>query len=327
MTDENLLTNDDLEVDPEPTKPDFAATLHALREYETEKDIVTLGYGLSGLLPDQLTELAAAWTQLTVESRRAIMQMVAETSEADFLLDFEGIGFFGLDDPDGMVRQAAISVLWMDESPALLSRLLDLAQNDPMVAVRASAASELGRFILLGELEDLPQEDSDAVQALLLRLWNDREQPLDVRRRALEALANCSHDMVPGAIREAYASPDQPMRVSAVFAMGRTYDEQWTDQVLEEIVSDDQELRYEAARAAGSLNLVEAIPALAKLTVDDDREVQEVAITSLGEIGSREALRTLNLLAEKALEDGDQELADAVEDAIGNATLMNDLGL
>ena len=324
MTDDNLPSND---LDVEPTKPDFALTLQALRDYETEKDMVTLSYGLSGLVPDQLAKLDPVWKQVKPESRRAIMRMLAEIGETDFMLDFEVVGYFGLIDPDPKVREAAIDVLWMDESPELMRRLMDLAQNDPAIEVRASAASELGRFILLAEFEELPQEDGEAIQDVLVQLWNDREETIDVRRRALEAIANCSHAIAPEAISEAYASPDQPMRVSAVFAMGRSCDERWTEIILEEIISEDLELRYEAARAAGLLGLVEAIPTLAELTVEEDREVQAVAIESLGEIGGQEALRILNLLAEKAEEDDDDELAEAVDDAIGNASLMNDLGI
>jgi hypothetical protein len=326
MTDENLLT-DDLDVEPEQPRADFADALQALRDYETGKDVVTLSYGLSGLITDQLAELAPVWNQMHAESRQRIMRMLAEMGETDFMLDFGAMGHFGLGDPDPAVRKAAIEVLWMDESPEFMRRLMDLAQADPAIEVRASAVSELGRFILLGELEDLPREDTIAAQEVAIRLWNDREDTINVRRRALEALANCGHPIVPEAIREAYDSPDQPMRVSAIYAMGRSYDDRWSDIILAEITSEDQELRYEAARAAGSLELLEAVPTLAKLTVEDDRELLEVAVWSLGEIGGREALRILNLLVEKAEEENDVALADAIDDAISNATLMNDLGL
>ena len=114
MTDDNLPSND---LDVEPTKPDFVLTLQALRDYETEKDMVTLSYGLSGLVPDQLAKLDPVWKQVKPESRRAIMRMLAEIGETDFMLDFEVVGHFCLSDPDAAVRKAAIDVLWMDESP------------------------------------------------------------------------------------------------------------------------------------------------------------------------------------------------------------------
>ena len=108
--------------------------------------------------------------------------------------------------------------------------------------------------------------------------------------------------------------------------MGCTYDDRWSEIIMQEIESDDAEIRYEAARAAGSLELEEAIPKLARLALDDDREILEVAIWSLGEIGGNEAMRILNLLAEKAEDEDDQDLIQAIDEAIGNATLMSMLG-
>ena len=149
----------------------------------------------------------------------------------------------------------------------------------------------------------------------------DLNEDVDVRRRALEAVANCSHEIVDEAIREAYDSEEHRMQISAVFAMGRTYDAQWNEFVLQQLDADDPEMRYEAARAAGELEIEEAVPALTRLALDDDREIKEVAIWSLGEIGSRESARILERLATEAKRLGDDELLEAIEDAIGTASL------
>ncbi len=60
---------------------------------------------------------------------------------------------------------------------------------------------------------------------------------------------------------------------------------------------------------------------LSLLALDDDREIKEVAIWSLGEIASKEATRTLELLATEAKRANDDELLEAIEDAIGAASL------
>jgi HEAT repeat protein len=111
------------------------------------------------------------------------------------------------------------------------------------------------------------------------------------------------------------------MQISAVFAMGRTYDEQWGDYVRQQLDSEDPEMRYEAARAAGELELEDAVPGLARLALDSDREIKEVAIWSLGEIGSREATRVLERLATEAKRLGDDDLLEAIEDALASASL------
>ncbi len=105
------------------------------------------------------------------------------------------------------------------------------------------------------------------------------------------------------------------MRVSAVFAMGRSCDDVWTPQIIAELSSDDAEMRYEAARAAGELELRPALARLAELAYDDDREIQEMAIWALGEIGGKQANRVLDQLAAQADSAGDEVLADAVAEA------------
>src|SRR4030042_1662746 len=68
-------------------------------------------------------------------------------------------------------------------------RRVELLVSGPAVEVRAAAAISLGRFVLrgvLGELEDsAAQSAEDALQAA----WQRRGEDLEVRRRALEALA------------------------------------------------------------------------------------------------------------------------------------------
>ena len=71
---------------------------------------------------------------------------------------------------------------------------------------------------------------------------------------------------------------------------------------------------------------MEAVPVLGRLAEEDNRETLMVVIWSLGEIGGKEALRFLAELAQQAEENDDETLADAVDEAIANATLMNDLG-
>ena len=309
-----------------PGKPGLAVTIQALRDYDQKPNRATIIDGLSDLDDADIAAIKPIWAQLKPGTRRKIMRALAETCETDFMLDYRTMGSLGLDDSDPGVRQAAINALWMDDSVGLMNRLMVMARNDPALDVRAAAILELGRFIALGDLGDLPEETTRPAQELAIKIWQDSAEPIDTRRRALEAISRCSHPMVNAAITEAYAGDEHLLRVSAVFAMGSTCDERWADTIMVEIENDDPEMRYEAARAAGALELVEAVPVLGRLAEEDNRETLMVVIWSLGEIGGKEALRFLAELAQQAEENDDETLADAVDEAIANATLMNDLG-
>lgn len=314
------MTNYDLDDQSQTQRPDIETTLNDLRDGEENNHVAaTVFYGLSGLQAEELTALSALWDSLSPDYRRHVVSELAEAAETNFDLDYDVLGQFALNDDDEDVREAAIELLWENNSLNVMERLIHMAHNDAATHVRAAAVSALGSFILWRELEELPIEETISALDTALELLNDPE--VDVRRRALEAVANSSHEIVASAIEAAYKSDEHKMRVSAVFAMGRTADETWHDEVLAALQSDDSELRYEAARAAGELMLEDAIKYLRKVVLDDDREIKEVAIWSLGEIGGAEATKVLQRLLKDAENSDDEALIDAIEDALGSSTL------
>lgn len=303
-------------------RPDIATTLEALRQGEREDVLpASIFYGLADLTAPEAAQLLPVWDALSGDYRVRLMQRAAEAAETNLELHYRILGLIGLSDPEAGVRQAAIEVLWEDETLDVMNRLIQLARNDPEERVRAAALSGLGRYILLGELGDLPESETVRAQEIAIELLQNERQPVEIRRRALEAIANCSHEIVPGAIQRAYRSADHEMHVSAVFAMGRTCDDRWEDLVMQELDSEDAEMRYEAARAAGEIELTASVPRLAQLLTEDDREIREIAVWSLGEIGGKEATRILRALLEVAEEEDDEVLVEAVEDALSSASL------
>jgi HEAT repeat protein len=306
-------------------KPQLEETLSALQLIENEVIPAKVYYGLSGLTSAEIEQLKVVWDKLPASLRRKLLLELAETNELNFDLDYRELGLFGLQDADSSVRTAAIELLWLDESLEFMSKLIDLSQWDDNFEVRAAAVSDLGRFILLGEYEEIPEREAIRAQDVAIQLLTNDQEDLEVRRRALEAISNCSHDIVAEAIQEAYDSSERLMRVSSIFAMGRSCDRRWWTTVLKEMNSEDEELRYEAARAAGELQLEEAVMPLGAMAARDDREIKEAAIWSLGEIGGREAVRILSALAQDAEEMDDDDLLEAVEDAISNASLVGEL--
>jgi hypothetical protein len=320
MNDTNFSESGEAYETPASQKPDLATTLTALQDNDGTVTR-TIYYGLSGLDAAEIRQLHPVWSQLKPAYRRKLLRELIEASEANFEWDYSALGHYALEDTDSLVREAAVELLWEDQSLALMYRLNELALYDESTAVRAAALSALGRFILAGELGELDEAQAAKLQDTAVSILTNLDEDVDVRRRALEAISNSSHEIVEEAIREAYDSPDHRMQISAVFAMGRSYDEQWSELVIQQLDSEDAEMRYEAARAAGELEIENAVRGLTRLTLDDDREIQEVAIWSLGEIASKEATRTLERLATEAKRSKDEELLEAIEDALGMASI------
>jgi HEAT repeat protein len=280
-------------------------------------------YGLSGLSEEDLKALQAAWGAIPVERRRSLVQRLSEAAETNFDMDFEGVTRLALTDLDDHVRAAAIETTWHDETTDMATRLIAMASGDISQDVRAAAVSALGRYILLGELGKFDPAVARRAENIAIKLYNDHNQDVNVRRRALEAIANCGREGVTQMIEQAYADKNKQMRASAIHAMGSSYDQHWANIVLREFASNDPELRYEAVRSAGELELRDAVPHLAEILHENDREIQEMAIWALGEIGGEDARDLLEAEMERADEQGDDSLAEAIEEALESANLAS----
>jgi HEAT repeat protein len=250
-------------------------------------------YHFSDLHPQDMTHVGEAWICLPTALRRQIITRLTELAEANFELNFGEVFRLGLRDEDAQVRTAAIEGLWEDEDVCLVPTLAHCLREDEDIAVRAAAATSLGRFVLLGELEKIRRGPYALAYEALLTAYQDAEEHLEVQRRALESLAYVGNETVRKLIHEAYAAPEERVHVSAIFAMGRSADTYWAKHVRQELFQPNPELRYEAARACGELGLREAVSELEELADDADREVQDAALWALGQIGGEEARRIL----------------------------------
>ncbi len=281
-------------------------------------------YSLSHLRGDNLASLRERWPSFPVERRRLIMKRVAETSEMAFDLDFDALCKIGLEDDDDEVRVAAIDGLWDNSEMDFFHKLVGMVLDDPSVSVRAMAATALGRFLYMAEMDEFPAEPAREAQDILLELYRRDDESLEVRRRALEAISNTSREEVAGMIEEAYNSGERLMKVSAVFAMGRSCDRgRWSQIVLHEMGSRDPEIRFEAVRAAGELSIEDAVPLLKELSDSADREIKEAAIWALGEIGGGDVIELLQSLSHAAESSEDYELQEVIEEALQMAMLGN----
>jgi len=318
------MTSNDLQNPQEFTLQDALAELQAVSPGSATFPPAVF-YGLSDLPREQQATFTDAWRALDADLRGRVARQLVETSEADFEFQYHQVALTLLGDNLPEVRKAGVELLWENNAVPVMNRLLDLLQTETEASVKSEILNALGRFIRLGEYEDIPPADAERAQAAVLAVWEDTSAGLLVRRRALEAISNCTRDDVRQLIGSAYNSKEHDMRVSALYAMGRSCDAHWEDIVLTEINSDDPEMQYEAVRAGGEIELKNAVPHVAKLAFQDqDRELQEVSIWALGEIGGDEAAEYLSQLAE-AVEESDPELYELVEDAIHNAEMHIDL--
>ena len=300
---------------------DFATVLERLRDTSRPFPSASL-YQLSDLSKSDLAALETVWTDLPTERRHNLLQSLNDLSEANFEVNFEALFRLGLEDEDSGVRATAIRALWESEDPTLIAPFIDFLQHDPDPLVRAAAASGLGRFVYLGELEELTAAQKRRVEDALLEVIDGPDE-LEVRRRALEAVSYSSRDEVPPLITAAYSSDEPKHRVSAIFAMGRNADRpRWGEHVRAELESPEPEMRFEAARAAGELELRDAGPALRELLDDDDTQVREAAVWSLGQIGGDYARRTLTTLLENTDEEEEQ---DFIQEAIDNLAFTDEV--
>jgi HEAT repeat protein len=278
-------------------------------------------YNLSDLEGEDRDRLYQEWGTIPLERRRKLMHRMAEVVETNFDMDFSAVTRLAMTDLDSELREAAVEASWTDESPEMLNRLMPMASIDFSPSVRAAAISALGRFIELGEDGKFDKQLARQAENLAIRIYKNESLDTEIRRRAIEAISNCSRPEVQGMIEDAYKHRDIRMRASAVYAMGRTCDEQWESIVLKELQNRDALMRYEAVRAAGELTTESALPVLANLIEEADREVMEMTVWALGEIGGAEAQRLLRVKAEEAERDGDDDLSEAIEEAIASASL------
>jgi HEAT repeat protein len=293
--------------------PTVVALLQQLADDSQPLSVAKL-YALSNLEGADLARVQAAWPTLLDDRRRATIRHLVDITETNFEVNFGPVFRLALNDSDAEVREAALDGLWEDTDPALVPVLLNMLQNDPSEQVRAAGASALGQFVYLDDIEEIPHAKVETALKTLRQIIAAPDEPREVRRRAVEAIGFSSAEDVPGMIRQAYASPDELMRVSAVFAMGNSADDQWIDTIISELESQLPAMRYEAARAAGELEARTAVGTLARLLDDPDREVQEMAIWALGQIGGKRARSLLTDLAAGDDADLAQVAADALEE-------------
>ena len=279
---------------------------------------------LSNLGAEEMLGFVEAWAETGTERRRQAIAMLNELTEDNVDLDFNAVYRHTLGDSDDEVRAASISGLWECEERSLIDPIIRLMNDDPEEKVRAKAVQALGRFALLGETGKLLERDHGRIADALLAVIDNKGQALEVRRRAVEAVAPMSLPRVEGIIEQAYVDGDPKLKASAVYAMGLTCVPLWLPTLTSELDNEDPEMRYEAIGALAEIGEEDAVPNLLPLIQDSDPQVQAATIGALGAIGGAAAKEVLT----RALDQEDSRIQDLAEAALQSMDFAEDpLGL
>jgi len=278
---------------------------------------------LSNLDSEELELFKRSWIRIEPKRRRHIVYRLVELAEDNFSLNFDSIFKYCIKDKDDEVRSKAIEGLWENEEPSIINPLIDLVVQDSSEKVQAAASTALGKFALLAEHRKLRSDYLSKILEVLLDAINDKNRPIEVRSRALEAVAPLSLPQVKTVIIDAYQSHDFKLKVSSIYAMGKNCDPAWLSILLDELASADTEIRYEAACACGELEEEEAVPCLIKLLNDPDIDVQMAIIQALGKIGGAKAKECL----ESCLNNSSEPIRQAAEQALNEMDVKETLYL
>jgi len=294
----------------------FEKIINALLDNEHPFPAVHL-HRFSDISTSELASLEKIWLQINPDRRAALLEDLENLAEADTLVSFDDLSKFALIDPDARVREIALRLLWESTDANLIPNIERMLEHDPDEHVRAAAATALGQFVYLGELEEIAQNLLTSIEDRLLAVTSDTTEPKLIRRRALEAMGFSSHPEMKSLIIAAYNNSDPQWVVSAVFAMGRSANSTWIPSVLEMLDSENEDVLYEAVRAIGELEGHSARRKLLKLLKShpEGSEIRMAAIWALSKIGGERVRTTLEKLLD---ESEDDEEYDVLEDALEN---------
>jgi HEAT repeat protein len=280
--------------------------------------------GLCDADAGQVRLFRAAWADIQVERRRAVVRALVKLAEEDVEADFAALLRACLKDPDAELRAAAIAGLLEDESGALADELIRLLATDPSPDVRAAAAMGLNPFAVRASAGEMRGHRPAAIHDALLSAFRRQGEDDAVRGASLASVGYWEEEQVREAIAATYADEDPRFRAWAVHAMGANLAPMWRPHILAELASPHRELRAAAAFAAGSFEMKEALPALAGIAAGKDADLAYMAVNALGTIGGPAAKKALAPL----MEAGDVRVRVAAREAMLAVEFMdNPLGV
>ena len=279
---------------------------------------------LNDMTPTDFKTFQVVWPTIPDDRRSDVMHalLAVNALEEGYKFDFTAIFRLALADPDERVRIYGVEGLEPDDSPLLINIFARMMREDTSEIVKAACATALGKYLYLGELEELAKIDRDKAYSALMGALLVAPRNSLFHHRVIESIGFADNEETRTILAEAHDSESEDLRLSAITAMGRSGNQLWAPRLLADMVSDSAETRGRAAWACGETFLDDATGELGRLIREDhDQEVQLAAIEALGEIASDDA----RALLKRATDSKDEELALAAEEALENAEMLGDV--
>ncbi len=153
------------------------------------------------------------------------------------------------------------------------------------------------------------------IQETLYELYRSADVPTEVRRRVLEASVRAAQDWHSDAIRAAFASDDPAWQLTAVFCT--RFVPGFDAQIVAALGSRNPEVHYEAVLAAGIWEVDAAWSHIAGL-LGAERTAKDLQLAAIEAAASIRPYEAVELL-EPLLDSGDEDIIEAVEDALVTA--------
>lgn len=266
--------------------------LTALRNQKKSVPVKTL-INLSDLSSAEVKLFKETWKEIEVERRREVIGELIALARGNATLNFDRVFLSCFSDSDAQVRTKAIEGLWECEDCSIIPALIERLMTDKEDAVRTAAASALGRFALLGELRKVHSRHIAKIGDLLFKIIDAKGEDVELRGRAMEAIASVNLTGVKKLIYKAYHGEDPALRASALRAMGLNCDPVWLPILIKELGNPDPEMCLEAVKACGELGEEEVVPHLLRLIREADITIKLAALTALKQIGGGGAKQAL----------------------------------
>lgn len=303
---------------PPPEDLPFEEVIQALLDKEQVLDPIFL-YRLSDINHDDLSALSQIWRDIHLERRKGMIEDLEQLTDTNTLLSFEPVFRLALKDEDEQVRFFATRAIEVFDTDDLIPFFLTVLKEERSVDLRAVTASVLGKYIYRGELDKITKDQQSEIEDHLLNVL-ENDEPQEVQLRALEAISFSSRAEVRDQILKAYRSEHEDWIASALFAMGRSYDHDYCDKVVDKLQHTSPKIRLEAVRACGELTIEDSVPIILDL-LHDLPEIRGAAIWTLSQIGGEDVGPAIRGLLDDEITPEEEEL---VQQALERLDFLED---
>jgi len=275
----------------------------------------------SDISKDDLNSVIQIWDQVSDQKKNNLLNGLTQLMATDTLISCDDFSKFLLEDSDDTIKAKAIELLKECPDTKLIQIFSKYLQSKDNPILNKAAARGLGKYVLLGELDEISTDDGRFVQDILVQQYQNQTDDA-VRMEILKSLGYSSRSAIPPFIKKALNHENKAWSVAALIAISRTADQKWEPVIQEKLSDPDIEIQKEAVKAAGELELSTLseplIDLLEEFSIDDDIYYHIIwALSQIGGNNVKELFESLLALSE------DDEFSDMIDIALENLELSN----